>query len=181
MGSDVNEAIAATWSHLASVPLGFFAMSIMHKSKKKSVSGHMVQENARNPWGSQFEAQDCKKLTRPRMTQLSVTQASVPPYSHCLASAVHCYTCVDESAVLDKKNVYRWWKHVSRAARRHGGSFCIGCVTSMESVFSASIFWKAPRSTEVWFVHVKVNASHEFPQTRWTRLSGSRLSVLVRL
>ena len=25
--------------------------------------------------------------------------------------------------------------------------FCVGCVTSMESVFSACFFWKAPRSS----------------------------------
>ena len=90
-------------------------------ARKKSVSGHMVQENARDPWGSQFEAQE--KLTRPGMTQMSDTQASRRPYSHCLASALHCCTGVDENAVPDRKNVYRWWKHVSCAARRHGGSF----------------------------------------------------------
>ena len=50
--------------------------------------------------------------------------------------------------------------------------FCIDCVTSMESVFSASSFWEAPRSAEVWFVHVKVNAVHEFPQARGRDCQG---------
>ena len=51
--------------------------------------------------------------------------------------------------------------------------FCIDCVTSMESVFSASSFWEAPRSAEVWFVHVKVNASHQ--------LSTNSVDAIVRL
>ena len=41
--------------------------------RKKGVSGHMVQENARDPWGCQFEAHDCEKLTRPGITHRYLT------------------------------------------------------------------------------------------------------------